>query len=350
MSLEAQAVYYIAENKVTLQSVSVAQPVDDQVLIETYYSAISPGTEDMIFKGLFPQNTIQDTTIKSLSGDFSYPFKYGYALVGEIIAIGKKVEKKWLHSKVFAFHPHQSYALLSLQDCMLIPEQLSMLQALFLPNMEAAINFIMDAAPMMGEKVLVMGQGIVGLLTSALLSRFPLSLLLTCDPLVLRRKCSLQVGAMQTINPNEKLEWQALHQKLFNRDQDGFDLVFELSGNMDALNKALEMTGFSGRILIGSWYSNNEHYLDLGGSFHRSRIRLLSSQVSTINPELSGRWDKARRMQLVWDNLRYINPQRFITHRYPLQQCQQAFEINSEYKHQVIQVILEYNNNRKKQQ
>lgn len=343
MSLEALGVFHTAVKKVTLQSVTVSSPVDDQVLIKTTYSAISPGTEGMIFNGQFPQDSVQDTTINSLSGNFSYPFNYGYALVGEIIAIGSKVEKKWLHKKVFAFHPHQSYALVTIKDCILIPEHISLLQALFLPSMESAINFIMDAAPLIGEKVLVMGQGIVGLLTTALLARFPLSLLISSDPLAFRREYSLQSGATHTINPNKKQEWTSLQQMLSDQATDGLDLVFELSGNIAALNKAIEITGFAGRILIGSWYSNKQHSLDLGGNFHRSRIRLLSSQVSTISPGLTGRWDKKRRMATVWDNIERIDPQRFITHRFPLQQSQQAFELTSSYQDQVIQVIFEYN-------
>lgn len=343
MQVKAEAVVFTGADRVARQPLQVEHPVADQVLIQTYYSAISPGTEDMIFKGHFPENSIQDSVINSLSGDFSYPFQYGYALVGEIIAIGDLVAEKWLQQKVFVFHPHQSYALVSVEDCQPIPEHVSLLQALFLPNMESAVNFIMDAAPLIGEKVMVIGQGVVGLLTTALLSRFPLSLLMTSDPVALRRTRSLQAGAMQAINPDDKQQWRMLHHDLFDRSVDGMDLVFELSGRTEALNQAIAMTGFSGRIILGSWYTANDHNLNLGGRFHRSRIRLLSSQVSTLNPEFSGRWDKSRRMQLVWEYLNSIDAERFITGRFALSQCQQAYEANSD-KQQSIQTIFCYRN------
>ncbi len=343
MNLEAQAVFHIAKQRVELRSLPLPPPQHDQVLVKTRYSAISPGTEGMIFEGRFPQNAAQDATIKSLSGNFRYPFRYGYALAGEIIAIGSQVDKRWLHKKVFAFHPHQTYALVALQDCVAIPEQISMLQAILLPNTESAVNFVMDAAPLLGENVLVMGQGIVGLLTTALLHRFPLSLLITADRFALRRDMSLQLGAMHTIDPEQQSDWLKLEQLLSDQHRDGLDLVFELSGNIDALNQAIALTGFAGRILIGSWYGTSRHSLDLSSNFHRRRIRLLSSQVSTVDPVLAGRWDKARRLALVWDTIGGINPEHFITHRFTLHDCREAFECNSNRKDRVIQVIFEYN-------
>lgn len=342
MTLEAQAVFHTAREQVRLQPLSLPPPQHNQVLIKTHYSAISPGTEGMIFNGRFPQNAVQDATIKSLSGNFCYPFRYGYALVGEIIAIGPAVDNRWLHKKVFAFHPHQTYALAALQDCVAIPEGISLLQALLLPNMESAVNFVMDAAPLLGEKVLVMGQGIVGLLTMTLLRRFPLSLLITADHFALRRQLSSELGAMQTLDPAQPQEWQKLQQLLSDQNRDGLDLVFELSGSLDALDRAIAVTGFAGRIIIGSWYGNSRHSLDLSGNFHRRRIRLLSSQVSTIDPVLAGRWDKARRLALAWNAIGDIDPARFITHRFALHACQQAFVCNSNHKDQVVQVIFDY--------
>ena len=88
------------------------------------------------------------------------------------------------------------------------------------------------------------------------------------------------------------------------------DLCFELSGAPSALNTAISLTGFDGRIMIGSWYGQKQSGLDLGGRFHRSRIRLISSQVSTIAPELTGRWDKDRRFESILDNAPLNQPSR----------------------------------------
>ena len=342
MTIEAKAVFHTAVRKVALQSVELPPLGEDQVLIKAHHSAISPGTEGMIFDGRFPQELAQDATIPSLAGSFAYPFRYGYALVGEIVEVGARVDKSWLARKVFAFHPHQDYAVVAIGECLPIPDGLSPLDALFLPNMESAVNFVMDAVPLLGERVLVFGQGVVGLLTCELLARFPLTSLVTADPVAMRREMSTRIGAARSIDPNEDSAWCDLQDCLCEDGTDGFDLVIELSGNNEALNRAIDMTGFSGRILVGSWYGNKRVDVDLGGHFHRRRIQLLSSQVSTMNPLLSGRWDKSRRIALAWHWLDVIRPASWITHRFRLDQCKQAFDTNAGQKDAALQIIFDY--------
>ena len=147
------------------------------------------------------------------------------------------------------------------------------------------MNFVQDAAPLLGERVLVLGQGVVGLLTTSLLYAFPIEVLVTSDRFELRREASRDLGA------NESFDLEHIYQSAYAQDK--FDLVFELSGNPSALNDAIALTKFNGRIVIGSWYGEKHAEVNFGGAFHRSRIKLISSQVSTISPELSGRWDKA---------------------------------------------------------
>jgi threonine dehydrogenase-like Zn-dependent dehydrogenase len=122
----------------------------------------------------------------------------------------------------------------------------------------------------------------------------------------------------------------------------GADLVYELSGVPSALDQAIAVTGFTGRVLVGSWYGQKPAHLDLGGHFHRNRIRLISSQVSTLAPELSGRWTKARRFQVAWEMIRKINPSRFITHRFPITQAHQAYQLLDQDPEGAIQVIFSY--------
>jgi threonine dehydrogenase-like Zn-dependent dehydrogenase len=121
-----------------------------------------------------------------------------------------------------------------------------------------------------------------------------------------------------------------------------FDLVFELTGSPSALNDAIAHAAFSGRIIIGSWYGKKRAEIDLGGSFHRSRIKLISSQVSTISPELSGRWDKSRRFDTAWKALERIQPQKWITHRFSLDEAAKAYQLLDENPGETIQVIFEY--------
>ncbi len=342
LTIEAKAVFHTAPREVALQTFELPSLGDNQVLIKAHHSAISPGTEGMIFDGRFPQELAQDATIPSLAGNFAYPFRYGYALVGEIVDIGSRVDRCWLSRMVFVFHPHQDYAVVAIGECLPIPGGLSPFDALFLPNMESAVNFVMDAVPLLGERVLVFGQGVVGLLACELLARFPLATLITADPVASRRELSKRIGAAHCVDPNDENAWRDLQARLQEDGSDGFDLVIELSGNSEALNRAIDMTGFSGRILIGSWYGNKRVDIDLGGHFHRRRIQLLSSQVSTMNPLLSGRWDKSRRIALAWYWLDVIKPARWITHRFGVDRCRQAFDTNAEQKDAALQIIFDY--------
>ena len=125
---------------------------------------------------------------------------------------------------------------------------------------------------------------------------------------------------------------------------DPFDLTFELSGSPSALNDAIELTAFSGRIVLGSWYGQKRAEINLGGTFHRSRIKLISSQVSTISPELSGRWDKSRRFEVTWDALKRIQPEKWITHRFPIGEAGKAYQLLDENPQEAIQIMITYSN------
>ena len=343
--MDALSVYHIAPYQVEARRFDLPSIKDDQVLIKTKYSAVSPGTESMIYRGQVSKSHEQDLSIQSLSGNFSYPFPYGYALVGSVIETGATVPSKWLGQQVFAFHPHQSYALASVSDCLLIPDGISPLSALFLANMESALNFVMDAHPNIGDTIMAFGQGIVGLLTTSVLKKLPLMQLITADPIPERRRRSIECGATRSIDPNDPVVLKKLRQSLFEHNSlqaPGLDIVFELSGTTKALNQAIGLTGFAGKILIGSWYGIDAESLDLGGDFHRRRIQLISSQVSTINPMLSGRWNKARRIALAWEWIKKIKPEDFITHRFAIEQCQEAFDLISARSDNAMQVIFEY--------
>ena len=119
-------------------------------------------------------------------------------------------------------------------------------------------------------------------------------------------------------------------------------VAFERSGSPAALNDARALTTFSGRIVIGSWYGEKHAEIDLGSAFHRSRIRLISSQVSTLAPELSGRWDKARRFEVAWRALQKIEPKKWITHHFSIGQAQEAYRLLDEDPQQTIQILVTY--------
>jgi threonine dehydrogenase-like Zn-dependent dehydrogenase len=122
----------------------------------------------------------------------------------------------------------------------------------------------------------------------------------------------------------------------------GADLAYEVSGSPAALDMAVAATGYHGRVVIGSWYGHKAVELNLGGEFHRRRQRLFSSQVSTIAPELRGRFSKGRTLDLAWQMLREIGPARLITHRLPLEEAPRAYELLDRRPDEAVQVVLTY--------
>jgi 2-desacetyl-2-hydroxyethyl bacteriochlorophyllide A dehydrogenase len=332
------SLYFTAPCQVEVREETLPDPGPDQVLVQTLVSAISPGTETMIYRGQFPTEMPVDATISTLPGTFQYPLRYGYSAVGRVIACGKAVPPAWEGQLVFAFNPHESFFLADLQTLLPLPPEMAAETAIFLPNMETAVNFVMDAAPLIGEKAIIFGQGIVGLLTTALLARFPLARLVSLDRYPLRREASQALGAAASLDPSLP---QALEQARLALEGEA-DLCLELSGEPAALDQAIALTGFAGRILVGSWYGQKRAAIDLGGRFHRNRIRLTSSQVSSLAPELSGRWTKARRFEVAWEMLCQVRPEQFITHRSPLSQAAQAYALLDQAPQEAIQIIFTY--------
>jgi threonine dehydrogenase-like Zn-dependent dehydrogenase len=234
---------------------------------------------------------------------------------------------------VFAFAPHASHFWAKPDELLRVPNGLDPLRAVLLPTMETAVNFVMDGQPALGERVAVVGQGIVGLLTLALLRQFPLEKLTAVDPMSGRRAAAARLGADVAI---------AVEGAQFPPGWEPADLVYELSGNPAALNTAIALTGYAGRIVIGSWYGQKQAPLDLGGAFHRRRIRLLSSQVSTIDPQWSGRWDKGRRFAWAWQMLQRLPVDFLISQSFDVGSAALAYQLIDEQPGEAIQVILTY--------
>ena len=357
--MKRKTVYFTAPRQVELREEPLPALGADDVLVESICSAISAGTEMLVYRGQFPHTA---DSHDNLSSDLHYPLTYGYANVGRIRETGKQVNKELRDKLVFGFAPHTSAFICHPSSLILAPassagkpfDQTQDKPALpaeacsFLPNMETAVNLIQDAAPILGERVLVLGQGVVGLLVASLLKEFPLEKLVTSDCYDLRRQASREIGVDDSFDPI-----QSNNKKINTTDADAntkpqsgyaqnFDLTFELTGSPAALDDAIAMTTFSGRIVIGSWYGDKRAEVDLGGAFHRSRIKLISSQVSTIAPELSGRWDKARRFEVAWEALRRIQPQKWVTHRFPIDKVEDAYRLLDENPQETIQVIFNY--------
>jgi 2-desacetyl-2-hydroxyethyl bacteriochlorophyllide A dehydrogenase len=337
--MKRQSLLFCAPRQIEVTEAPLEPPGPGEVLVETLVSAISPGTEMLVYRGEFPADMAVDASIEALGGEFRYPLKYGYSAVGRVIEIGEGVDAAWQDRLVFAFQPHESHFTAPVHALVPVPEGIAVEDAVLLPNMETAVNFLLDGQPLIGEQVVVFGQGIVGLLTTTLLAVFPLGCLITVDPYAARRDVSQALGATFSIDPVLPAVQEQLAMMLGGK---GADLAFELSGSPQALDQAIAITGFNGRVIIGSWYGQKRADLNLGGAFHRSRIRLISSQVSTLTPELSGRWTKARRLDVAWEMIRQVRPARLITHRFGVDEAAEAYALIDQHPEQTIQVVLTY--------
>ncbi|MEJ5330295.1 MAG: zinc-binding alcohol dehydrogenase [Desulfobaccales bacterium] len=342
--MRSRALYFLEPYRVGLVEEELAPPGPGQVRVETLVSAISPGTELLIYRGRAPRRLAADVSLPALAGaTLDFPLKYGYAAVGRVTVLGPGVEAAWEGRLVFAFQPHAEGFVADLASLLPLPPGAAPEEAALLPNLETALTLTLDGRPLVGERVVVFGQGIVGLLLTSVLARFPLELLVTVDPCPNRRLASETAGAHVSLDPAAP-DFRECLEALLGQERPcpGADLAFEVSGRPEALDLALECLGFHGRVVIGSWYGEQVAPLHLGGEFHRRRQRLISSQVSTIAPELSGRWHKPRLLALAWRLLPELGVGRFITHRLPFSQAPEAYRLLDEHPEMALQVVFTY--------
>lgn len=324
--LTRRALLFTGPRRVDIVDEPVASLLPGQVLARTLVSALSAGTELLAFRGELPADAPLDETLGALDGQTcAYPFRYGYAAVAEVVAAAEDVDPTWIGRRAFAFQPHATLFVARAADLQAVPEGMDLDRAALLAHMETAVNLVLDGAPRLGERVLVIGQGAVGLLVTALLARFPLAALHVREPVAQRAQAARALGASgEAIAPGTA------------------DLVFELSGDPAALDQAIAAAGHEARIVVGSWYGQKRAPIDLGGRFHRRRLRLVSSQVSHIGAELSARWDRPRRFDVAWQALRALDPRPLISHRVPFAEAQGAYELIDRHPAGVLQVLLTY--------
>ena len=329
--MKRRSVIFTAPSSVAVRDEELPPPGAAQALVQTELSAISAGTEMLVYRGQTPTGMAVDATIAALGGEFAYPLKYGYAAVGRVIGLGPDVDLSWLGRAVFAFNPHESHFVAPVESLLPLPEGIDPAAAVFLPNVETAVSLLMDGRPVIGERVVVVGQGVVGLLTTALLAEMPLVALTAVDPFAERRQRAERLGATALSPEVAAAELGATA-----------DLTYELSGNPRGLDLAVALTGDYGRVIIGSWYGSKPVALDLGGRFHRAHMRLIGTQVSNMAPEWRGRWTKERRLDVAWEMIRRHRPQQLITHRLPLARAAEAYRLLDEQPQLAVQIVLTY--------
>ena len=334
----ARQLWFTRALEVEVREVELPPPAPGEVLVQTLCSAVSAGTELLVYRGQVPEHMALDASIEQMRGQPAYPLQYGYACVGRVMHRGSDVDDVWQDRLVFAFAPHASHFITTPAAVIGVPAGIEPESAVFLANLETAVNLVQDGNPRLGERVLVLGQGIVGLLLSRLLARFPLGWLGAVEQIALRQEQARQAGVHQVFDPRS--DTVALRNQLAAGK--GADLIYEVSGAPQALGLAIELGGFASRIVVGSWYGSKAVTVPLGGNAHRNRLQITTSQVSTIAPTLSGRWDKARRFELCWDLLRHLPVQPLISHRQPLSDAPRVYERLHRSPEDVLQALFVY--------
>jgi threonine dehydrogenase-like Zn-dependent dehydrogenase len=327
MDRKARALYFVCPGTVELREEPL-QPLPGQVGVRSRLMGISHGTELLAFRGELPSGLAADAALKSLPGRLEYPLKYGYSNCGLAAETGQRV---------FAFYPHQDLFFAEPGELIVLPPEVSDEQAVFLPNLETALGIVHDAGVRLGERALVVGLGVVGLLTSALLLRSGVGEVLAVEPHPLRREQAARLGC-RALSPEEPRLRERIAELTSGR---GPDVAINASGAEAGLQLALDTLCFEGTLVEASWYGSRRVSLELGAAFHRRRLRLVSSQVSSVAAALGPRWDKRRRLELALGLLPVLDPSRYITHRFPLERAQEAFELLDRHQERVLQVVLE---------
>jgi 2-desacetyl-2-hydroxyethyl bacteriochlorophyllide A dehydrogenase len=312
-SPRATAVWFVAPRSVEIRQCELPEPGAGQLLVRTAFSGISPGTELLAYRGEIDETVALDETLPALSGRFSYPFRYGYSCVGRVESGDGLAEG----ALVFAFHPHQDRFVVAAEDALGLGDIDARIATLF-PLVETALQVSLDAGTTPDTTVAVAGLGVVGILVALLLQRGG-ARVVGSEPVSWRRELAASFG-IDTVEP---LELDAYVERV-TRGR-GVPLLIEASGNPVALTNGLRVLAHEGTALVVSWYGTKPVSLQLGAEFHRRRLVIRSSQVSTIPARLSGEWSRERRRRVALELMRELPLVRLATHEFPFPEVKVAY-------------------------
>jgi 2-desacetyl-2-hydroxyethyl bacteriochlorophyllide A dehydrogenase len=330
MSTTARALAFVAPRKVEIVDVALPNLKPGQVLIRTEYSGISGGTEMLAYRGEIDSSNPLDETIGSLAGTFEYPFSYGYSAVGREAEGGGPSTG----GPLFAFHAHQDMFVVDESD--LVPlDDVDPRTATLFPLVETALQVTLDVGARLDDHVVVVGLGAVGILTSLLLARSG-ARVLGSETQIGRRKIAESLG-VQALDPDELKD--VVDEITRGR---GADYVVESSGNPEALGESLDLLRHEGTAVVCSWYGTKPVNLPLGGNFHRRRLTIRSSQVSSIPSNLQSGWDKPRRREATRRLMRELPLEAIATHEFPFEQAAEAYATIDSGAEGLVHVALRY--------
>jgi 2-desacetyl-2-hydroxyethyl bacteriochlorophyllide A dehydrogenase len=281
----AHAFWLSAPGHGEIRAVELREPGPDDVVVRTIRSGISRGTETLVFRGGVPPEQHTRMRAPFQDGDFPGPIKYGYLSVGAV-----EEGPPGLHGRtVFCLYPHQTAYVVPARAVSIVPEGIPPTRAVLAGTVETAVNALWDAAPLVGDRVAVVGGGMLGCCVARLLRRFPglRVTLVDVDPERLRIAKALDVDFA------------------LPEDADGgCDLVVHTSASSAGLQRSLDLLAPEGTVVELSWYGDAEVRLSLGAAFHSSRLGIRSSQVGVVSPARASRRTAAERMALALELLR----------------------------------------------
>jgi 2-desacetyl-2-hydroxyethyl bacteriochlorophyllide A dehydrogenase len=331
-----EAVWFAASRQVEIREERAASVGPDDVRVRALVSGVSAGSELLVYRGDASRELPPD--LPTVRGDFGFPISFAYASVGRVSEVGTRVTQLAMDDLVFVHHPHQTEYVVPADVPIPLPAGLSPDVGVFVANLETAVTVVLDAHPRLGEAVLVTGQGVVGLLITMLLRKAGATPIITADLYEPRRTASVAAGADHALGIGDDL----VDTVLGLTGGRGVDVAVEASGSPAALQTCLDAAAFAGTVVVASWYGTRDTSLDLGGRFHRRRLRVISSQVSTLDPAITPRWDRARRTALVTALLTELPLSGLITHRFPIAQAAAAYELLDRRAGECLQVVLDH--------
>lgn len=323
MTYKTRAAFFVSPGKIEVRTVSLEAP-DDIPIARSRLIGISHGTESRFFLGDFIAGPSEDG-LPDLPSRLEYPLAYGYMNVGETSS----------GARFFGFAPHQDRFPVRPGFSVLLPDRIADEDAVLLPSVETALSLAHDVSPAFGESVLVFGLGTIGLLCAEILAANTGCAIVTADPVEFRRALAGRLGCT-ALDPTKPGFRDEVRRRV---GPAGVDYVVNTSGREEALEHAFDLLRHEGTVVEGSWYGARRVTLSLGGSFHRKRLTIRACQVSTIRAAMSAGWSRTRAAAEVMKLIGRIRPSKYITHRFPLEQTQTAFEVIQSAP-DVLQVVL----------
>lgn len=278
---------YNAPSEASIENIQLTEIKEENVLLKTLYSGISRGTESLVYHGRVPKSEWKRMQCPFMSGNFSFPVSYGYACVCEIIDKGASVNGLEKGDRVFVLHPHQDLFQVPSEHCNLLSEAIPTARGVLAANMETALNAIWDAEISNEASCAVIGAGVVGLSTAHALREVAGLSPVIIDVNPTKEKIASSMG----------FHFETGTERTDSDSKAEYDLIFHTSASAAGLQSAVELAGFEAKIIEMSWYGEKPVTLSLGGKFHSSRLKIISSQVGTIAPAKRHQFSYSQRMQ-----------------------------------------------------